>query len=402
MNFNYEAVTDQGEKKRGVVEAQTKDLAITALQRRGLIITTINEEGQKSGFLNSTVFERVPMKDVVILSRQISTLFEAQVSAVKAFSLMASSAENPLLRRTINQITEDIQAGYSISSALAKHPAIFSEFYVNMVHAGEESGKLNQVFLYLADYLDRQYALTTKTRNALIYPAFVIFVFFAVMGLMFTLVIPKLGQIIVDTGQEIPLYTKVVIGISNFLVDYGIFIIIAFIVAVGYVWYLSRTDKGKEYIDNVKISLPFIGPLFRKVYLSRIADNLDTMLSSGISIIRSMEITGSVVGSRTYKGIMDASGELVKGGTSLSDAFSRYPDHVPQIMVQMVKVGEETGSIPNILKTLAKFYKREVDEAVDTLIGMIEPAMIVLLGVSVGLLLASILVPIYNIASGIQ
>ncbi len=402
MNFRYEAVTAAGEKKQGIVEAQTKDLAITALQRRGLIVTTVMEEGEKKGIMNLVIFERVPMKDVVILSRQIATLFDAQVSAVKAFSLMATNVENPMLRRALNQVTEDVQAGYAISSALAKHPTIFSDFYVNMVHAGEESGKLNQVFAYLADYLDRQYELTKKTQNALIYPAFVIIVFISVMLLMFTLVIPKLGAIITETGQDIPIYTKIVLGLSQFLVDYGIFLLIAVVVFAAYVIHMARTERGKSYLDALKIHIPVIGPLFKKLYLSRIADNLDTMLSSGISIIRSIEITGSVVGSRVYSNIMTESAEAVKGGRALSDSFAQYPEQIPPIMVQMVKVGEETGSLPNILKTVAKFYKREVDEAVDTLIGLIEPFMIVALGVSVGLLLASVLVPIYNIASSIN
>ncbi len=402
MNFRYEAVTATGEKKIGVVEAQTKDLAITALQRRGLIVANVTPEGEKKGLMNMVLFERVPMKDVVILSRQIATLFDAQVSAVKAFSLMASNVENPMLRRALNQVTEDIQAGYAISSALQKHPTIFSDFYVNMVHAGEESGKLNQVFAYLADYLDRQYELTKKTQNALIYPAFVIIVFISVMLLMFTLVIPKLGAIITETGQDIPIYTKIVLAISQFLVDYGIFVLIIVVVFIAYIWHMARTERGKGYLDALKMRVPVLGQLFKKLYLSRIADNMDTMLSSGISIIRAIEITSTVVGSRVYMAIMTDASESVKGGQALSDAFSRYPTQIPPIMVQMVKVGEETGALPTILKTVAKFYKREVDEAVDTLIGLIEPFMIVALGVSVGLLLASVLVPIYNIASSIN
>ena len=400
MTFKYKAVTNTGEQREGVIEAQTKDLAVTALQRRGFIVTSIKGADEKKG-LNMVIFEKVPLKDVVILSRQISTLFDAQVSALKAFSLLASNAENAIMRRTLTQVTDDIQAGSSISGALSKHPKVFSDFYVNMVKAGEESGKLNQTFLYLADYLDREYELTSKTKNALIYPAFVITVFIAVMLLMFTMVIPKLSAIIQESGQSIPLYTKIVIGISDFIVNYGIFVLILFIALIGYVWYLSRTESGKNYLDNLKLSVPVLGPLFTKMYLSRIADNLDTMLSAGVSIIRAIEITGQVVGSKVYSTIMKDAGDRVKAGSSLSDALEKH-EHMPQIMVQMVKVGEETGSLSNILKTLAHFYKREVDDAVDTLVGLIEPVMIVALGVSVGILLSSVLIPIYNIASGIQ
>jgi type IV pilus assembly protein PilC len=401
MTFKYKAVTGTGEAREGIIEAQNKDLAITALQRRGFIVTSVVEEAEKGGMLTVTVFSGVTLKDVVLMSRQIATLFEAQVSAVKAFSLLGTNAENPTLRQTLAAVVDDIQAGLSISGALGKHPKVFSEFYVNMVRAGEESGKLNQTFLYLADYLERQYELTSKTRNALIYPAFVIVVFVIVMVLMFVMVIPQLSKLIVESGQDIPMYTKVVIGISSFLVKYGIFLFIAFIAFVGYVWWLSMTERGKVYLDRVKLGLPIFGNLFTKLYLSRIADNMDTMISSGIPIVRAIEITGTVTGSRVYGDLLTDAANRVKSGSALSDALGAH-EEIPQIMVQMVKVGEETGGLSSILKTVARFYKREVDDAVDSLVGMIEPIMIVVLGAGVALLLASILVPIYNIASGIS
>ena len=400
MNFKYKAITDKGEQREGEIDAQSKELAVTALQRRGFIVTMIRGEDDNKMF-SFGFSEHVAMKDIVIMSRQIATLFDAQVSALKAFSLLAGNAENKALSKRLNQVADDLQAGYSISGALARHPDVFSEFYVNMVRAGEESGKLNQTFIYLAEYLDRQYALTSKTRNALIYPAFVVFTFFAVMGLMLTMVIPKLSLLIEESGQAIPLYTKVVIGTSHLLVSYGWVFILAFIIIVAYMIYLSRTESGKRYLDALKIEVPIVGSLFKKLYFSRIADNLDTMISSGIPIVHAIEITGTVVGNKVYADILLGAAEAVKGGSSLSNALGKNP-LMPSILVQMVKVGEETGSLGKILGTLAKFYKREVDDAVDTLVGLIEPIMIVMLGLGVGVLLASVLVPIYNIASGIN
>ena len=401
MLFKYKAVNEKGEQKEGEIDAPSQDIAISGLQRRGLIIVSIREEGQKGSIFQMSFFEKVPLKDVVIMSRQIATLFEAQVSALKAFTMLASNSENKLLGRKLAQVSDDIQSGVSISGALSKHPDVFSDFYVNMVKAGEESGKLNQTFNYLADYLDRQYALTSKTRNALIYPVFVIATFFIVMGLMFVVVIPKLSAIILDSGQEVPFYTKVVIALSNFFVDYGFFFII-FVVLLGiWVWRLASTERGKRYLDGVKLTLPAVGNLFKKLYLSRIADNMDTMLTSGIPIIRSIDITSQVVGNRVYTAIMKDAAESVKSGLSLSGAMEKHAE-IPPIMVQMLKVGEETGALGSILKTLAQFYKREVDDAVDTLVGMIEPIMIVVLGLGVGMLLTSVLMPIYNIAGGIQ
>lgn len=400
MLFKYQSIDDKGIKKEGEIDAPNRDLAISALQRRGLIIVSISESDKKSVW-EMSLFDKVKTKDVVILSRQIATLFEAQVSALKAFTMLSANSDNKLLGKKLLEIADDLQAGVSISGALAKHPKVFSEFYVNMVRSGEETGKLNQTFLHLASYLDRQYALTSKTRNALIYPVFVIITFFVVMTLMFVVVIPNLAEILENSGQEIPTFTKVIIGLSDFFVNYG-FIFLIFLVLFGiWMWQLSTTEAGKNYIDRLKLSIPAVGNLYRKLYLSRIADNLDTMLVSGIPIVRSLDITSDVVGSKIYKNVIKESAEGVKSGLTLSQSFEKHSEYMPAIMIQMVKVGEETGSLGQILKTLGDFYKREVDDAVDTLVGLIEPVMIVVLGLGVGILLVSVLVPIYNLAGGI-
>src|SRR3989344_1025079 len=202
MLFNYEAVDNTGAKKNGSIDAVNVDIAISSLQRRGLVLTSIKEADAPSSFLstNITLFDRVSTKDVVILSRQLSTLFEAQVSALRVFRLLAAETENRVLAKKLGVIADDLQGGTSISEALSKHPKVFSEFYVSMVKAGEESGKLNDTFLYLADYLDRAYELSSKVKGALIYPAFVVITFITVMILMFTMVIPKISAILVDAG----------------------------------------------------------------------------------------------------------------------------------------------------------------------------------------------------------
>jgi type IV pilus assembly protein PilC len=401
MLFNYEAVTNEGEKKNGTVEAFSKDLAIAAIQHRGYIISSIKEGGEKKGALNISFFgEKVSNKDIVIMSRQISTLFESQVSALKAFNLLASNTENKALVKILDEVSEDIKSGVSISQALAKHKQAFSDFYVNMVKAGEESGRLTQTFSYLADYLDRQYQLNSKTKNALIYPSFVVGIFFVVMAMMFVFIIPKLSAIINESGVEPPFFTKIIMAMSDILVSYGIFILVGIIILVVYLIRFSRSENGKIYFDRLKISVPVFKNLYTKLYLSRISDNMDTMLSSGIPIIRAIELTGAVVGNKIFENILKDVAESVKAGGSLSDSFSKHKE-IPAIMSGMIKVGEETGSVGNILKTIGRFYTREVNEAVDTLVSLIEPIMIVVLGLGVGVLLSAVLMPIYNIAGGI-
>jgi len=401
MLFKYHAIDQDGHEREGTIEAPSKEIAVSALQRRNLIISAIESADKKSVFeMNLAFFDRVSNKEVVILSRQIATLFEAQVSALRVFRLLASEVENKYLGNVLTTVGDDLQGGSPISKALSRHPKVFSTFYVNMVRAGEESGKLSETFNYLADYLDRSYELVSKAENALIYPAFVIAVFFAVMALMLTLVIPKISSVLLDSGQEVPVYTQIVIGFSNFLVNYGVFILIILIATGFYVWRLGKTESGKLYLDGFKLGIPYLGDLYRKLYVSRIADNFATMLISGVSVVEAIEITSSVVGNAAYAAVLKDVGASVKGGLSISDSFGKHPE-IPGIVVAMTRVGEETGELGKILTTLAKFYGREVTNAVDTLVGLIEPAMIVLLGLGVSVLLAAVLLPIYNMAGAI-
>ena len=402
MLFAYKAIDQQNTSREGTVEATSIDAAIATVQKRGYTVISIDPVEEKKSLLNFEInwFQGISNKEIVILSRQLSTLFDAQVSALRVFRLLAAEADNPQMRTVINDVADDLQAGSSISRALAAHPDVFSPFYVNMVRSGEESGSLERSFSYLADYLDRMYQVVTKARNALIYPAFVIGVFVLVMGLMLTLVIPRISQILVESGQELPIYTKIVIGISTVVTDYlGVLLVLFSLAGVG-LWRFAKTPVGKRALDEFKISIPYVGDLYQKLYLTRICDNLSTMLASGISMVQAIEVTAEVVDNAVYKEILENTLLEVKGGRSFADSISEYPE-IPGVLSQMAKVGEETGNLADILSTLAKFYNREVNNAVDTLIGLIEPLMIVLLGLGVGTLLASVLLPIYNLTSSI-
>ncbi len=400
MLYKYQTLSLEGKKEEGNIDAASLDIAISSLHKRGLTVAEIHpvEAKNKSGFL-ARFTQRVSNKDVVILSRQLATLFQAQVSALRVFKLLAGEVENPILRDALAEITDDLQGGSSISKALSKHPKIFSDFYVNMVRAGEETGKLDDTFLYLADHLDRTYEVTSKARNAFIYPSFVVIVFIGVMVLMFTLIIPKISIIIKESGQEIPIYTKIVFWASDFFVNYGVFLAAGLVICIFLLIRFLRTNEGKIEMDRAKISYPYVGDLYRKLYLSIIADNMHTMVVSGIPMLKAIEITSNVVGNAVYREILSTAAADVKGGSPLSNALSRYHE-VPGILVQMIKVGEETGELGSILDTMAKFYQREVNNAVDVIVSLIEPVMIVGLGLGVGILLASVLLPIYNIASG--
>ena len=404
MEYSYEALDSNGKPISGKVSAATEDAAIESLQRRGFIVTAFSAGGPKGlvGQLNNvSFFNGASSREVVLLSRQIATLFEAQVSALRIFKLLAEQAQKPFLRGVLSEISDDLQNGSSISNALAKHPKVFSNFYINMVRSGEESGKLDETFLYLADYIDRSYELSSKARNALVYPGFILLTFLGVMILMLTVVIPKIGQIISDSGQQLPFITQVVLGISTFFIDYGIFLLVAIIIGGFFIYRFAQTPGGRIAVSRFELSLPVVGALYQKLFLSRIADNMHVMLSSGISAVRALEITGSVVGNSVYEQILKDATDGVKAGTPMSQTFAKHAGDIPPIMIQMLQIGEETGEVGNILDRLAKFYNREVNAAVDTLVSLIEPVLIISLALGVGFLLASVLLPIYNTAGTI-
>lgn len=399
MLFQYKALDTKENEKSGTIDAVTKEVAISSLQRRGLVILSIELADKKSIF-DITLFESVSSREMVILSRQISTLFEAQVSALRVFRLLGAESENPFLGRKLLEIADDLQGGASIGNALSRHPKIFSPFYINMVRSGEEAGRLDETFTHLADHLDRTYEIVSKARNALVYPAFVVFVFVTVMILMLTLVIPNISEVLIDAGQDIPIYTKIVIGLSDFFLDYGIFLLALLIIGGFFLWRYSRTEQGRLALSEMKVAIPFVGSLYRKLYLSRISDSLSTLLASGITMVRAIEIASSVVDNALYEKLLNDTANQVKAGSSVSSALGEHPE-IPGIMVQMIKVGEETGEVGSILKTLTTFYRREVTGAVDALVNLIEPIMVVVLAVGVGILLASVLIPIYNLSSAI-
>ncbi len=402
--YNYQARTPAGEAKEGTIEAPNLELAVTALQRRSLIIISLSPAGDDKQWYQKDIFSfgggKVKLKDIVILSRQMATLFEARVPVVGSLKVLAAETTRPKLKETLLVVSQDIQGGLSIAQSLSRHPDVFSTFYVNMVRSGEESGKLEEIFSYLADYLERNYELISKAKGALIYPAFVFGIFIIVMSLMFVLVIPQITQILIESGVEIPLYTRIIMNMSNFMRSFGIFILMLFAVAGVGLWRYSKTEKGGFAIASFFIDMPLVGPILQKFYVARFTDNFETLISGGVTVLRSLELSGEVVGNPVYKKIVEEAGEAVKGGAQISEAFARHRD-MPALVVQMIKIGEETGKLDFMLKTMARFYRKEVENTVDSMVGLIEPIMIILLGLGVGILVVSVLMPIYNLSSAI-
>jgi len=402
MLFYYAARTNEGEAKSGTIEAASHDLAIAALQRRELVIVSLESAEERQSFWqkSAAIFERVKDRDIVIFSRQMATLFTAKVPVVDSLRILITESPSELFRKTLSEVADDVQGGLPMSQAFGRHPKVFSNFYVQMVRSGEESGKLDDVLNYLADYLERAYDLGSKAKNALIYPAFVLGTFFVVMGIMLVVVVPKLSSIILELESDVPIYTKVIIGLSDFVRTFGVFFLVLAGLGVIFLWRYGRTSAGRKSLARLQLSVPVISDLYRQIYLARFADNLQTLLTGGVSVARALEISADVVGNDIYAEIINEARDAVRGGASISEALARYED-VPALFTQMIRIGEETGRLNAILATLAKFYIREVNNTLERLVSLIEPALIILLGLGVGIIVAAILVPIYSISAGV-
>ena len=401
--FSYNAKTRQGESRSGTVEAPTLESAIDALQRSGLIITGVEPVKQASklfsgGDINLNFLKRVSQRDVVVLSRQLSTLFEAKVPVIQALKTLINESSSLLMKEAMVAILDDVNGGSLMSAAMAKHPTIFSPFYISMVRSGEESGKLQEVFTYLADYLERSYELTSKAKNALIYPAFVFTSFIGVVVVMLTVVIPKLTSIFAETGQAVPFYTQIVISSSDFLRSWGWALLILLGAAAVLLWRYSKTEEGGFLLHSFQLRIPILGGLYKKIYLARFTDNLGTLITAGLPILRALQITSDVVGNKVYRAAILNAVTSVKDGNTIANAIEASPD-IPPLVVQMIRIGEEAGRLDFILRSIAKFYGREVDNLLENLVSLIEPALIIFLGVAVGGLVAAILVPLYNLSN---
>lgn len=401
MKFDYQARTKEGVLQSGVVEAGSSEAAVSILQRHGLIIVSLNLKRRVALFARDiTLFQRIKGKDLVIFSRQLATLFEAQVPVVESFQALIKQTEKVVFKIVLTRVLNDVEGGMSLSKALSRHPKVFSNFYIGMIKSGEAAGKLQDVFSYLADHTEREYYLTSKVRGAMMYPAFILIAFVGVGLLMMVYVVPQLTAILEETGQELPFTTRILIASSRIIRDWFWFIIFIPIGAIIALWRYTQTPEGLEARDELLLKVPIIGGLLKKVYLARFSENLSTLIKGGLPIIQALKVSGDVVGNTVYKTILKEAIKEVKGGGSISDTLSNYPMAFPRFVTQMVATGEKTGKLVQILKNVSTFYQREVDNMTDNLTQLIEPVLIVVLGAGVGMLVASILMPIYNIAGG--
>jgi len=397
MKFNYIARNSAAEVETGQISASSQAEAIENLHGRNLVVLSCRPVISMPFWLKDIKIKSVKQKELVVFSRQLSALFSAKVPLVTALRALARQQQNYYFKEIIFEIANDVEAGFILSKSLSKHPKEFSAFYINLVKSGEVSGNLESVLIYLADHLEKQYYLATRVRNAMIYPAFVFLGFLVVAVLMLILVIPNLTSILEETGQQLPLTTRMIIGLSNLLASWGWLIFLVLAGAGIFAWRYVKTPQGRRMLDVIKLKMPLFGDIFRKVYIARFTENFSTLLHGGVPVLQALQVAGDVVGNVVFSEIIFKAKEGVRVGNTISSVLESSSE-IPPMVSQMIATGEKIGQLEFVLEKVATFYKQEVDDVVNTISVLIEPILIVVLGIGVAILLVAILMPIYNLA----
>jgi len=400
VRFNYQARTKTGEIQSGVVEASSKEAALTLLQKYGFYVTLL-EEIELVPFWTKKIkiFERISKQEIAIFFRQLAIMFKSKVPLVESLYVLTKQTKNPSFREKILKIAEEIEGGTPFSQALALYPKFFSSFYTNMVKSGEISGKLSETLEYLADHIEREYYFQTKLKGSMIYPIFVLFVFSIVVTAMVVFIIPQMTKVLTESGQELPFLTKAIMGASQFLKKWGVLLILAISGLVIFIYRYSKTEGGKKFLDRFWLKLPVLGNLLKKICLTRFAENLSTLIAAGLPITQALEITGEIIGNDVYKTIIFQTRDGIRKGEQISSNLEKYPEFIPPLFLQMTLTGEKTGNLDESLINVVNFYQKEVEQNLNSLINLLEPVLIIFLGGLVGLIVASILLPIYQMGT---
>lgn len=399
--FAYRAKTKEGYTVEGVVDALNEDRAVNILHSKDYVILSLEPAKVVFEYDIAQYFSRPNHKDLVIFTRQLSTLIDADMPLSEGLRTLARQVEKTSFKNMINEISEAVEGGSLLSAAFAKYPNLFSNFYIKIVESGEASGKLHDSLLYLANYVERSQAINSKIRGALAYPAFIIFALVTVAIIMVTFVLPELLKVFKESGiTDLPITTRILIWITDFI-NQNIKFLSLFFVSVCFLGtYFIKTPGGKSWLDLVKIQIPGLGVIVRNLYLARMAESLSTLMKSGIPILDSLRITSELVGNDVYRRIIIDTEENVKSGGTISSTFLRHKE-VPPLFSSMMAIGERTGKMDFILEHISDFYKSESENSIQTISQIIEPALILVLGVAVAGLVSSILLPIYNIVGGV-
>jgi general secretion pathway protein F len=399
--YEYTALDEKGREIKGFVDAMSVAAARQKLREEGVYPTEINQAADKkdmalTGVLGINLWQRVSTKDVSVFTRQLSTLLGAGIPLVPSLSVLIAQTKNQLLKQTLAQIREQVNEGKSLTQGMLNFPRIFPPFYVNMIRAGESSGTINLVLERLADFSENQQALMSKIRSALAYPIIMLFIGSGVIFVLMTFIVPKITGIFTDMHQSLPLITTVLISISNFLKSFWWIILILLAAAIAAFKYMTTgTEAGKRLWDTAKLKIPVWGQVNRKIAIARFCRTLATLLQSGVPLLSSMEIVRNVVNNILIGEAISKASKDVEEGKGLSGPLTQS-GIFPPLVTEMVAVGEQSGTLEKMLNRVATAYETEAQSDIMVMTSLLEPLMILVMGLVVGFIVISILLPLFE------
>jgi len=398
--FSYKAENEDGRIVEGMVDAVSAETVANLLSEKGLAVISIIEKdtGKLSDTINS-IISRVKVRDLVIFFRQLSVMIKANLPIVRALNILVKQTRNQYFKVVIAGIADEVDGGAKLSDSMSSFPAVFGNFYINVIRSGETSGRLSEVIDYLADQQEKDYDLQSRIKGAMIYPAFIVVGLLGVGFILMTFVVPQMTGMLLEAGVDLPLATRILIGLSSFLRGFWWLIAIVIVFGGGGLFYFVRqTESGIRMLDSLKLKSPIFGKIFQKIYIVRISRSLSTLIRGGVPIARALEVVREIVGNRIYRDILDSAIEGVDEGNSLSESLAPHKE-MPIMVSQMMSVGEETGRIDEVLEKMTDFYSREIDASVTNLSTLIEPFIMVILGVGIGVFVAAIIMPMWQLSA---
>lgn len=397
--YRYRTRDHAGLVSEGTIQSPSETNAMDTLVERGFTVLKIEETKKKLFEFLTTSFSHVSGRDIAIFSRQLAVLVGASVPVVNSLRIASRQTSNKTLSVVISHIADDIESGERVSAAMEKFPRVFDEFFVHMVRSGETAGRMSEVLEQLADEKEKDYDLMTRIRGALYYPAFIVAGIVAVSIVLMVFVLPQLTNVLTESGIALPFTTRMLIGVSHFLQYAWPFLIVLVIGAVILVRVGIQRSPGFRLVwDLYKLRIPIIGKLFQKIYITRFAQGLKTLTIGGVDQVSSLKVVAGAVGNHFYKDLIDQTIKHVEDGDSITTVFakSRY---VPAMVNQMLAVGEETGKMVEVLEKMTAFYRKEIDANVNGLVSIIEPIIMAGIGIGVGLVVSSVMLPMFRLTS---
>jgi type IV pilus assembly protein PilC len=398
--FRWTAKTRTGAVEQGEMSAETREEVISALRKQNLMPTVVSEKKTAPQF---TLFKRgskkkkVKDKDVIIFTRQFANMYNAGIPIVQGLDILTKQTVNPSLRLIIADIKNDVEAGMTLSEAMKKHPKVFNDLYVNLVAAGESAGVLDSVLQRLTTYIEKNMKLKKKVKGAMIYPAIVVSVAVGVVAIIMVFVIPIFAKVFTEMGVPLPLPTQIIVMISNFLSGIGGLIIFLALIGLilGFRMY-RKTESGRLETDRLLLKLPVFGDLINKVVVARFTRTLGTLITSGVPILDGLEICAKASGNKVVEKVIYDVRREVTAGKTLAEPMTKFPVFPPMV-VQMISVGESTGSLDQMLSKVADFYDDEVDNSVANLTTLLEPMLMIFLGIVIGGIVVALYLPIFQL-----